>query len=55
MFRRKPAPPPEGPRRPGPRPRRRSVWLYAFALIGILAVLFLVIRFLIIPLLVLAA
>lgn len=52
MFRRKkPAFPPErGPRRRDRR--RRNPWLYFFALIGMAAVLFLLIRFLIVPLLV---
>ena len=56
MHRRKTAPPPEGhrPRRTARR-GRRGLLLYVFALIGAAAVLFLLIRFLIIPLLVLAA
>lgn len=50
-------PPPQDPgaRRPRQRwtaRRRRSVWLYAFALIGFLAVCFLLIRYIIVPLLV---
>ena len=56
MHRRKTSPPPEGhrPRRTARR-GRRGLLLYVFALIGAAAVLFLLIRFLIIPLLVLAA
>ena len=56
MHRRKTSPPPEGhrPRRTARR-GRRGLLLYVFALIGVAAVLFLLIRFLIIPLLVLVA
>ena len=61
MCRRRPypgRPPQEGPRRrfrrPGPRPRR-SLWIYFLALVGAAALLFLLMKYLIIPLLVLAA
>ena len=47
-------PPPPGRRRRR-RPPRRSRWIYLFARIGVAAVVFLLIRYLIIPLLVLAA
>ena len=62
MFRRnrrnpKPVPPEHG--RPGRRRRERrrprSLWIYLLAFIGLAAILFLVIKYLIIPLLVLAA
>ena len=58
MFRRRspsPVPPPPAPgreRRFRRRRPRRSLWLYFLALVGAAALLFLLIRFLIIPLLV---
>ena len=51
MFRRKRPTPPEGPRRRrGQMPR--SLWIWLLAMVGMGTVLFLLIRFLIIPFLV---
>ncbi len=56
MFRRnRPAPPPgeeSYPRRGRHSRPRRSFWLYFFAFLGFAAAIFLIIRYLIIPLLV---
>ena len=59
MFRRRspsplPSSPASGRRRRSRRPRR-SLWLYFLALVGAAALLFLLVRFLIIPLLVFLA
>ena len=52
-YDRAPAPPPKDRRRGGkPRRNRRSGLLYFFAAVGVIAVCFLAVRFLIIPLLV---
>ena len=52
---RQPAPPPERRRRSRRRRSRPGIWLYLLAAIGLVSVLFLLIRFLIIPLLVAVA
>ena len=52
MFRRRQPPPPKDPRSPRRRRRRRSPWLWVLTLIGAATVLYLLLRFAIVPLLV---